>query len=65
MTMNQTKPPAQILREIQNRAQLGGCFVREREGRFEVFRKTPARAVYLGSRSSLPGLRTFVNNVTR
>lgn len=55
----------QALREIRNRAANGGCFVTERNGRFEVYRKTAARPVYLGSRSSLPGLRTFVNNVTR
>ncbi len=55
----------QALREIRNRAANGGCFVTEKDGRYLVFRKNPARAIYLGSRSSITGLRSFVSRVTR
>lgn len=50
--------------QAQQIAHAGGCFVVPRAGRYLVYRKTPARVVYLGSRSTLEALRAFVRGLT-
>lgn len=58
----QTKHP--LLIESRRIARLGGCMVCEKNGEFRVYRKTPVRPVYLGSRTSQETLRRFVMRLT-
>ena len=57
-------PTATPFAEAQQIAQSGGCFVTPRNGRYLVYRKTPARVDYLGSRGTLDALRAFVRGLT-
>jgi len=56
--------PIQVLKEAKQIARDHGCFVVEKAGRFLVYRKTPVRNVYLGSRGTPETLRPFVCAVT-
>jgi hypothetical protein len=49
-----------LLVEARRFAKAGGCFISEKNGQFRVFRKTAARAVYLGFRTTPADLRSFV-----
>lgn len=59
---SQTQHP--LLIESRRIARLGGCMVCEKNGEFRVYRKTPDRPVYLGSRTSPETLRRFVQRLT-
>lgn len=52
-----------LLVEARRLARHGGCFVSEKDGEFRVFRKTAARAVYLGCRTTPAALRSFVQRL--
>lgn len=57
-------PTANPFTQAQQIAHAGGCFVVPKNGRYLVYRKTAARVVYLGSRSTLDALRSFVKRLT-
>jgi len=57
----QTPLPALI--ESRRIAREGGCYVIEKCDRYLVYRKTAARAVYLGYRTTPAALRTFVQRL--
>lgn len=50
--------------EARQLAKAHGCMVTERGGKYHVYRKTAARPVYVGSRSTPETLRAFVRRVT-
>lgn len=52
-----------MLVEARRIARNGGCFVSDKDGEFRVFRKTAARAVYLGYRTTPAALRQFVQRL--
>ena len=52
--------PLQVLKEAKQIAIDYGMFVVEKSGKYLLYRKNPARAIYLGSRGSVDGLRAFV-----
>lgn len=52
-----------LLAEARRIAREGGCFVSEKDGAYRVFRKTAARAVYLGYRTTPSALRQFVQRL--
>ena len=52
-----------ILVEARRLAKAGNCFISENNGAFRVFRKTAARAVYLGFRTNPADLRAFVRRL--
>jgi len=56
--------PIQQLKEARQIALDHGCFVCEKGGKYLVYRKTPMRPVYLGSRGTPETLRRFVCQVT-
>lgn len=56
--------PIQVIKEAKQIARDHGCVVSERNGKFLVYRLTPVRAVYLGSRSNPDALRAYVCKVT-
>lgn len=58
------RTPAQTVREAKNLAANHGCMVVEKDGKYLVYRKNPARPIYLGLRSTPEALRTFVRKVT-
>ncbi|MER2603035.1 MAG: hypothetical protein ABTR27_11810 [Candidatus Competibacter phosphatis] len=55
-----TKPPLDYLKEARRLARAAGLFFVEKGAEFRVYRKTPARPVYLGKRSNPTGLFTFI-----
>ena len=55
---SQTPLPALI--ESRRLASANGCYVIEKGARYLVYRKTPARPVFLGYRSTPEALRAFV-----
>lgn len=56
--------PLQVLKEAKQIAKDHGCFVVEKPGRYLVYRCTPTRNVYVGFRSDIGALRSFVCTVT-
>lgn len=52
-----------LLVEARRFARSGNCFISEKNGQFRVFRKTAARAVYLGFRTTPADLRRFVQRL--
>lgn len=62
--MAAARNPIQVIKEAKQIANDHGCFVAEKGGRFHVYRKTPSRAVWLGSRGTPDALRSFVCRVT-
>lgn len=55
-----THSPQQKFKEARQIATDHGMFVVDKGGRFLLYRKTPARAVFLGMRSDATALRSFV-----
>lgn len=49
------------LKEARQLANAAGLFVVEKGSEFRVYRRTPDRPVYLGKRSALAGLCSFVS----
>lgn len=62
--MAAARNPIQVLKEAKQIARDHGCFVQEKGGRYLVYRQTPARPVYLGSRGTPDSLRAYVCKVT-
>lgn len=62
--MATTRDPRQVLKEARQIANDHGCIVSEKDGKYVVYRKTPTRPVYLGSRGTPEALRAFVCKVT-
>ena len=62
--MAAARNPIQVLKEAKQIARDHGCFVTEKSGKYLVYRQTPARPVYLGSRGTPETLRSFVCKVT-
>lgn len=58
--MTRVHTPAQQFKEARQIAADHGLFIVEKSGRFSVYRKTPARPVYLGLRTDAADLRAFV-----
>lgn len=56
--------PLQQFREAKTIAEEHGCFVLEKNGEYQLYRKTATRAVFLGKRSTPAALRTLVCAVT-
>jgi hypothetical protein len=54
------KTTTDYLKEARRIASGAGLFFVEKGAEFRLFRKTPARVVYLGSRASASGLCSFV-----
>ncbi len=52
------------LTQARQLASAHGCMVIDRGGKYLVYRKTAARPVYVGSRSTPETLRAFVRRVT-
>lgn len=48
------------LKEARRIAREAGLFFTDHNGEFKLYRKTQARAVYIGKRSSADGLFSFV-----
>lgn len=48
------------LKEARRIARPAGLFFTDRSGKFRLFRKTQARAVFLGTRTSAAGLCSLV-----
>ena len=55
-----TKQTIDPLKEARRLARAAGLFVVEKGADFCLYRKTPARAVYLGKRSNPAGLFSLV-----
>lgn len=62
--MSAKHTPQQQFKEAKQIAKDHGCLVIEKGTRFLVYRKTPVRLVYLGSRRTAETLREFVCKVT-
>lgn len=62
--MATTRNPIRVIKEAKQIAKDHGCVVSERGGKFIVYRLTPDRPVYLGSRSTPTALRAYVCKVT-
>lgn len=62
--MATARNPLQVLKEAKRIAADHGCIVSEKGGKYLVYRKTPMRPVYLGSRGTPEALRAFVCRVT-
>jgi len=54
------KQPADYLKEARSIAEPAGLFFTAQGAEFKLYRKTPARVVYLGSRASASGLCSLV-----
>lgn len=55
-----TSPTTDPLKEARKIATAAGMFFVEKGSEFRLFRKTPARVVFLGARSNPDGLFSFV-----
>lgn len=55
--------PVQQVRQAKQLAEDNGMFVLEKTGMYQVFRKSPTGAVYLGRRASPSGLFYMVNRL--
>lgn len=55
--------PLQQFREAQQIARDHGLFVIEKSGKYLLYRNDPKRHIYIGARSSVQGLRSFVCKV--
>lgn len=54
----------QPVKEAMKIARDHGCYVIEKGDRYLVYRKTPARPVFLGYRTTPEALRAFVRKLT-
>lgn len=59
-----TRSPQQQFNEARRIAADHGCLVIEKAGRFQVYRKTPLRLVYLGVRGTPESLHAFIRKLT-
>lgn len=50
--------------EARQLAKAHGCMIKERGGKYHVYRTTAERPVFVGSRSTPETLRAFVRRVT-
>lgn len=61
--MPKQRNPLQVLKEAKQIAVDHAMFVVEKSGKYLLYRKNPARAIYLGSRGSPDGLRALVTRL--
>ncbi len=58
--MPKQRNPLQVLKEAKQIAVDHAMFVVEKSGKYLLYRKNPARAIYLGARGSLNGIHALV-----
>jgi hypothetical protein len=63
--MARTHTPLQQYKEARQIAADYGMFVVDKGGRYVLYRKTPVRPVWLGSRANAAGLRSLVCRCAR
>lgn len=58
--MARVHTPLQQFKEARQIAADNNMFISEKGGRYSLYRKTPARHIWLGSRSDIGDFRRFV-----
>jgi len=61
--MSALHSPVQQVRQAKQLAEDNGMYIVEKSGMYQVFRKSPTGAVYLGRRSAPSGLFYMVNRL--